>query len=67
MARRISCCKDCKDRCVGCHSYCDVYLGQKEEHDKQVKVERYHKELRWGVVASNYHRQKTRFRKRQTY
>lgn len=27
----ISCCKDCKDRCVGCHSKCEIYIKQIEE------------------------------------
>lgn len=67
MASRINCCRNCSDRCVGCHSYCGIYKGQKEERNRQVAVERYQKEALWGVMASNYHRQKTRFRKRETY
>lgn len=32
----ISCCKDCKDRCVGCHSKCEIYIKQIEEW-KEIK------------------------------
>lgn len=33
------CCKNCKDRHVGCHSKCERYLKEKEEHDKNKKAE----------------------------
>ena len=29
-------CKDCKDRCVGCHQSCPKYLAAKD-HDAEVK------------------------------
>lgn len=28
-------CKDCSNRKVGCHSHCEVYIKDKEEHDKE--------------------------------
>lgn len=30
----ISCCKDCEDRYLGCHSECDKYKKQIEEWNK---------------------------------
>ena len=31
----ISTCKDCKDRKVGCHGYCERYLEARMKHDNQ--------------------------------
>lgn len=28
-------CKDCKERCIGCHGECPKYIAAKEEHDEQ--------------------------------
>jgi len=30
----ITCCKDCKDRHLGCHSSCKIYIEQKAELNK---------------------------------
>lgn len=32
---RISCCKDCPDRSVGCHAECERYIQEKAEYDEQ--------------------------------
>lgn len=34
--RYINCCRDCKERCVGCHSKCERYI-QETENWKKVK------------------------------
>lgn len=31
----VFCCKDCKDRYVGCHSECEKYKTQKDLHEKR--------------------------------
>lgn len=31
-------CKDCTDRIVGCHSYCDKYLKFAKERDRVCKI-----------------------------
>ena len=31
MRTRITCCKDCNKRTVGCHSTCDDYIRQNDE------------------------------------
>ena len=41
----ISCCKDCEDRFVGCHSKCDKYKKQIEEWEKAKKEYRKKKTL----------------------
>lgn len=33
-------CKGCNDRKVGCHSYCEKYKKEKEEHNKMKETER---------------------------
>jgi hypothetical protein len=30
---RITCCKDCPDRCPGCHGKCEKYIQQRAEYD----------------------------------
>lgn len=32
---QITCCKDCKDRYVGCHSNCEEYKKQKEKYEEE--------------------------------
>ena len=34
MVSRVSCCKDCTERHVGCHSICKRYINQKKEWEK---------------------------------
>lgn len=34
LGGRITCCKDCQKRFVGCHSSCKEYLEQKAKWDK---------------------------------
>lgn len=31
----ISTCKDCKDRKVGCHGYCERYIKERTKNDNQ--------------------------------
>lgn len=33
----INCCKDCKDRQLGCHGKCERYINQKDEYLKRKK------------------------------
>lgn len=32
---KITCCKDCLDRSVGCHAECEIYIKEKAEYDEQ--------------------------------
>lgn len=34
----IKCCKDCKDRKVGCHGQCEKYITEKEENERKAKA-----------------------------
>jgi len=38
-------CKDCSDRCVGCHSNCDKYKAFKEENERVKVLSRKNKEI----------------------
>lgn len=40
--KKHSACKDCKDRYVGCHAKCEIYIAEK----KEIKAE---KEMIWKV------------------
>mgnify|MGYP006934498513 CR=1 FL=1 len=31
MRTRITCCKNCQDRYLNCHSNCEIYLEQRKE------------------------------------
>jgi hypothetical protein len=33
----VSCCKDCKDRYVGCHGLCKTYINESAERKKSMK------------------------------
>lgn len=35
MPRQTAPCKDCKDRCVGCHSICQKYIEFQRINEKQ--------------------------------
>lgn len=35
MGSSIMCCKDCKERQVGCHSTCERYIREKNEYNKK--------------------------------
>ena len=34
----IECCYQCDKRKVGCHSICEDYLKEKEEHEKELQL-----------------------------
>lgn len=34
MAMKITCCKDCTKRHIGCHASCEDYIKQKTELDR---------------------------------
>ena len=39
MTRKITVCKSCQDRRIGCHATCERYIKQSEEQDKlQAKI-----------------------------
>lgn len=44
MRRTISCCKDCDNREIGCHSTCEKYIKEKKVRDDE-KIE-IHKNMR---------------------
>ena len=31
---KITCCRDCADRHVGCHAECEAYKAEKEQREK---------------------------------
>lgn len=33
----FNCCRNCKDRIVGCHAICSTYLTAKDEYNKIIK------------------------------
>lgn len=45
----IRCCRDCKDRCVGCHGTCERYLREKQVHDKVCETIHADKELKIAI------------------
>lgn len=59
----IRSCKDCAERYMGCHSYCQKYLSEKAEYEEDKRREKHIKDIAWGVISSNYHRMNTRNRK----
>lgn len=61
----IKCCRDCNDRCIGCHSYCELYISERAELDAIKERERQCKEIVHCIKRSNFHRRNTRFRKKQ--
>lgn len=40
----IKCCKDCKERHIGCHSDCDRYNKEKSDSDKYKAIVQSHKD-----------------------
>ena len=38
--KKITCCKDCTERAVGCHSQCERYLSQKREQTEDKEARR---------------------------
>lgn len=49
----ITCCKDCvaPKRHPGCHDYCEEYLKEKEEHERQKEAARKEKLIVNGIVG----------------
>ena len=63
MFYKITCCKDCEDRTVGCHSVCETYILEKSDYDAKVKAEyeEKQKEANYGnYIRSVKHNFKTR-------
>ena len=36
-------CKDCTERYIGCHSKCEKYIKEKEQHVAKMQAENQHK------------------------
>ncbi len=49
----IKCCKDCTEREVGCHGWCEKYIQQKASHDKRMS------DIRTQKQADQYAREST--------
>jgi hypothetical protein len=46
-ASGVTCCKDCKERYLGCHDKCEVYIHAKEEYEERKRAYgEYKKDLR---------------------
>lgn len=45
MKDNFLCCKDCRDRHIGCHADCSRYLQAKEEREKKRQIIRQEKDL----------------------
>lgn len=43
---KITCCKDCRGRYVGCHSECEEYIEQKARLEKHKELQRREDEAR---------------------
>jgi len=67
MSKPITCCKNCKNRFVGCHSVCEVYLDQRQEFDKdkQKYLDSIEKEIAFGEYLISHNLRKGVFRKQQ--
>lgn len=54
----IYCCKDCKDRKVGCHIDCEKYNKAKEKHTAELrekkKFDEFHKPIPKGRFLGDY-------------
>ena len=59
----IKSCKDCTERYVGCHSYCEKYKAEKARYDECKLREREQRDISYYIASSNYHRMNTRIRK----
>ena len=46
MRDKITCCKGCEDRHVGCHAKCDIYKDEKAEHDQFLAKKKADREIR---------------------
>lgn len=46
MRDRITCCKNCEDRYVGCHAKCDIYKSERAEYDKILAKDKAEKQAR---------------------
>lgn len=49
MIPYFHCCKDCRNREVGCHGSCEEYQSAKQERDRQMAQERQDKQ---GFIES---------------
>lgn len=38
LGYRNCCCKDCKERYVGCHSKCQQYIKERDEYEALKKI-----------------------------
>ena len=54
----IHCCKDCKDRKVGCYIDCEIYKEAKEKHTEECiekkKFDDFHKPIQKGRFLGDY-------------
>lgn len=64
--RYITCCFDCKDRHVGCHSECETYKKQRKLNDEKLKGYRAKRVLR-GYAASKWEEKRDLYRKKKTH
>lgn len=54
---KITCCKDCELRYIGCHSECEIYMEEKEKYLLQKQKE---KDIKNGHVAQYLYEQSAR-------
>ena len=59
----IKSCKDCTERYIGCHSYCEKYKAERAKYDECRMREKEQKDIAYCIRNSNFHRRNTRIRK----
>lgn len=63
----VSCCKDCDKRYVGCHSECEDYILEKQDHDKKSEIIRSKRKAYEEVVGAMYDFKQQRQKNHRSY
>ena len=48
----ISCCKDCKERQVGCHGTCEKYIAEKEAVSNEKRIQNKNRNEYYAVSST---------------
>lgn len=59
MQRKVTCCHDCQEREVGCHSTCKKYIEENEQYLKErdrIKNEKYKESAILGAIIDSKRR-----------
>lgn len=47
----MTCCKDCKERCILCHSTCEKYISQNKKHKEEKLKEKAIKDNEYAIIG----------------